>query len=743
LFADVIADISHDSVDRAFEYIIPEELAQRIKRGSRVKVPFGRSDKLIDGFVINIKEKAAWDAARLKSIHSIEEESIFVEDSLIELADFIKTNYGGTMNRALKTVLPVKKAAAPVTEKYIYLAAEEAESLAALERFTKDKRSVAKLRLMNELVRERVLPCEIVSGKLNISPSTIKSLEKEGLIGVDVRTNLRDAISPVTREPYTIVLNEDQRSVADSIWSRYEGGDMRPSLIRGVTGSGKTEIYINLIDRIIKQGKQAIVLIPEIALTYQTVMRFYKKFGDRISVINSKLSPAQRHDQIEKAKKGQVDIIIGPRSALFAPFANLGIIIIDEEHEGTYKNENVPRYHSREVAIKRAQLAGGIVVMGSATPSVESYYKAKQGEYALYTLERRAEGAALPQVHIVDLREELASGNRSMVSRKLQKMIAGCLARSEQVMLFINRRGYSSFVSCRSCGEAIKCRHCDVSLKYHKNGKLMCHYCGYEMPMVKICPSCGSTMIGTFGTGTQKVEEEINKLFPEAVILRMDYDTTRKKDGHEKILSAFANRQADILIGTQMIVKGHDFENVTLVGIMAADLSLYSDSYQAPERTFQLLTQAAGRAGRGSRAGSVVIQTYSPDNYAVRLGAKQDYNEFYEFEMKYRELLGYPPVKNMLEIMVSCTDEKKLDVVCEMIARLLKESIDGDGEEVLMTGPAVASIAKINDRHRKVVYLRAESYKRLTQLKDLIEDEQSREPDGDILITFDFSMIGR
>ena len=372
-------------------------------------------------------------------------------------------------------------------------------------------------------------------------------------------------------------------------------------MLRGVTGSGKTEIYIELIDRVIRQGKQAVVLIPEIALTYQTVLRFYKKFGNRISVIHSRLTNAQKHDQLEKARRGQIDIIIGPRSALFSPFPNLGIVIIDEEHEGTYKNENVPRYHSREVAEERVRMSGGFLVLGSATPSVETCYKAEKGDYQRYDLLKRAAGAKLPSVEVVDLRAELATGNRSIISRRLDELIRDRLAKKEQIILFINRRGYSSFVSCRSCGTAMKCPHCDVSLKYHKNGKLMCHYCGYEIPMMKNCPSCGSKYIGTFGTGTQKAEEEVSRLYPEARILRMDYDTTREKDGHEKILSAFADHQADILVGTQMIVKGHDFADVTLVGILAADLSLYSGDYLAAERTFQLLTQAAGRAGRGDR----------------------------------------------------------------------------------------------------------------------------------------------
>jgi len=741
MFADVIVDISHESVDRAFEYIIPDGLEGKITRGSQVNIPFGRSDRLRKGFVINIKSDSNWDPARLKYIDSVIEKSVTAESVMIELADYIRTNYGGTMSQALKTVLPVKQHSRPVVDRFVCLAADDDAALEAIAKYTRDKRSVAKRRLLMELAGEKILPYSIVRDRLNISDSTIKSLLAEGLISVDARVSLRDAFNIQVKKGYSITLNSEQQRICDDIWSRRAKGDMRPSLIRGITGSGKTEIYIELIDRMIREGRQAVILIPEIALTYQMVLRFYRKFGDRISVINSRLTAAQKADQLEKAKRGQVDIIIGPRSALFSPFSSLGIIIIDEEHEGTYQNENVPRYHAREVAIRRAQLEGAVVVMGSATPSVESYYKAEQGIYQLYSLEHRASGSSLPQVEIVDLRAELAAGNRSMISERLRELIADRLEKGEQTMLFINRRGYSSFVSCRSCGEPVKCPHCDVSLKYHRNGKLMCHYCGFEMPMVRTCPACGSKYIGTFGTGTQKVEEEVEKLFPDARILRMDHDTTQGKEGHQKILEQFADHQADILIGTQMIVKGHDFANVTLVGIMAADLSLYSDSYRAPERTFQLLTQACGRAGRGSKPGNVVIQTYSPDNYAVKLGADQDYRGFFDMEMSYRKILGLPPVMGMLGIVISHPDEAFLDRTCSELAGIINSSVRASGRDVVMIGPAMASISRINDRYRKNLFIKSQDYDDLVYVKDVSEGF-ARTADRDLLITFDFSTIG-
>ena len=737
MFADIIVDISHEKLDRFFEYKIPPELEGEVKAGSVVIIPFGKGNRRVRGFVCAVKEEAAFDESRIKSIISVSNDEVSLEGSMIELADFIRTNYGSTMNRALKVTLPVKKSAKPLTEKFICLNMSKEEAEDILKKLSQDRRYKARIRLLDELVSESILPYSIVRDKLNISPATLKSMERDGLIRIDIRENLRDVLPKGETGGYGIVLNGQQQSCADSIWDRYKKGDLRPSLIHGITGSGKTEVYIDLISRFVKEGRQAIVLIPEIALTYQTVLRFYRKFGSRIAVLNSKLSPAERYDQTEKARRGLADIIIGPRSALFTPFPDPGIIIIDEEHEGTYKNESAPSYQSREVAVKRAQMSGGIVVLGSATPSVDSYYKAEKGEYELYKLSRRALASPLPEAKIVDMRDELAAGNRSIVSRMLDEQIKKRLERNEQIILFINRRGYSSFVSCRSCGQALECPHCSVSLKYHSSGRLKCHYCGYERPMVKTCPACGSGYIGTFGTGTQKVEEEINRMYPRARTLRMDYDTTKTKDAHSKILSAFASHEADILIGTQMIVKGHDFENVTLVGIMAADLSLYSGDYKAGERTFELICQAAGRAGRGKRPGEVVIQTYSPDNYAVVSGAKQDYEEFYGLEMTYRRLLGYPPVTNMLGVLFTSADYDELGKVCTDVSNLLEYC------GVLKMGPADAAVARINDRWRKVMYFKSESYDSLTAVKDEIEKYIEKCEHKDISVNFDFSLMGQ
>ena len=517
--------------------------------------------------------------------------------------------------------------------------------------------------------------------------------------------------------------------MVDAIEGDIAAGLRNTYLIKGVTGSGKTEVYMELIAHCIQSGRQAIVLIPEIALTYQTVMRFFSRFGNRVSIINSRLSNGERYDQFERAKNGDIDIMIGPRSALFTPFSNLGLIIIDEEHENSYKSESVPRYHAREVAIEYARMSDAIVVLGSATPSVDSYYKAKTGVYRLLELDTRVDDRPLPKCEIVDLRQELREGNRSILSTRLQELMEERLHNGQQTMLFLNRRGKSAFMSCRACGFVVKCPHCDVSLSEHSGGVMVCHYCGYRQPVPKVCPSCGSKYISGFKAGTQKIEAMVAKRFPQARILRMDYDTTRAKDAYEKILQAFSNHEADILIGTQMIVKGHDFSNVTLVGVLAADMSLHVNDFHAAERTFALLTQAAGRAGRGKLPGNVVIQTYDPDHYAIQTAKEQDYEAFYDKEIEYRRLMNYPPVWNMLLIHVTSPDESECgsmaqrvhDTAAQMISHIEKSQSPDDRHQIQLIGPADATIAKVNDIYRKVIYMKTSDYAALISVKDGIE----------------------
>lgn len=584
----------------------------------------------------------------------------------------------------------------------------------------------AQAKLLAELMECSPQSYAHLTKELGIPSSAVRNFEEKGIIKIEREFYYRNPVSNITTKQYEIQLNEDQKKLAEVITMESDAGRAHTYLLHGVTGSGKTEVYMELIAHAAQKGMQSIMLIPEIALTFQTVRRFYERFGDRVSILHSRLSPGERWDQLERAKNGEIDIMIGPRSALFTPFSNLGFIIIDEEHENSYKSETVPKYHARDVAIARAQMTGASVVLGSATPSVDSYYRALSGEYQLLVMERRVRDQKLPVCEIADLRAEMRAGNRSILSRRLQELIEDRLAKKQQVMLFLNRRGLAGFVSCRACGSVLRCPHCDVSLSQHKHRRLICHYCGYEIPMVDKCPSCGSSYIGAFKAGTQKIQELTAQRFPQAKILRMDYDTTRSKDSYEQILSAFSRQEADILIGTQMIVKGHDFANVTLVGILAADMSLNVSDYRAAERTFQLVTQAAGRAGRGKEAGAVVIQTYQPDHFSILAAKAQDYHTFYQEEILYRKLMHYPPVWNMLHILTASARVEDADACMKQIAAWIQKELNKAGaggiwKQMQVIGPADAPIAKIHDVYRKVLYLKHPDYPVLVKVKDFLE----------------------
>ena len=722
-FANIIVDISHEKLDRPFGYIIPKELEDKISIGTQIVIPFGKGNREITGYVIEITDKPSFDINKMKYIIRANEGAATVEKQLIELAWWIKKEYSCTMNQALKTVIPVKKKIKNIQKKTITLNISEEE---AEEKILKYKKSnaKAKVRLLQELKDIKHMSKELVVDKLNISPSTLKALESTGDILIEIENSYRNPVNFNNLERYDIILNEQQKAVADSIkktmdYKKSEKANVH--LIYGITGSGKTEVYMDIIDKTIHDGKQAIVLIPEIALTYQTVKRFTRRFKDKVSIINSKLSAGEKYDQFERAKRGEISIIIGPRSALFTPFENLGLIVIDEEHEGAYKSENVPKYHAREVAAKLCNITGATLVLGSATPSLESYFNAQTGKYKLHRLTSREKGK-LAQVSVVDMRKELKNDNKSMFSMELKQLINDRLEKKQQTMLFINRRGYAGFVSCRECGEAVKCPYCDVTLKAHNNGKMVCRYCGYEEPIPRLCPKCGSKYIAGFGIGTQKVETMIKKEFPQAKVLRMDFDTTSRKGGHEEILSAFANHQADILVGTQMIVKGHDFPDVTLVGILAADMSLYASDYTAAEKTFQLLTQAAGRAGRGKEKGQVVIQTYSPDNYSIESAAKQDYEEFYQEELAYRQLMQYPPVAAMTEILIQSEDEELLDRFTDALTKYINKLKEAKFKQLMIIGPAKPPVAKINDVYRRMIYLKSLDKEKLIRMSDYIQE---------------------
>lgn len=717
MYAKVIVDITHEKLDKVFEYIIPSELEGVLQVGVEVIVPFGRGNRETNGYVIGITDTCEYEAEKVKPILRLAEKRMAIEGKLVALAGWMKEHYGGTMIQSLKTVLPIKKEEQQKIKRYVRLLLSQEDGKEKLEEYLK-KNQRARVRALAALLDNGVLEYEFLIKKLNVSRDVLRALEDQGVAQIESEHVFRNPIKDRKQDWKPVEYTEEQQNAIDRFREDYLKGENKTYLLYGVTGSGKTEVYMEMIARVIRDGKQAIVLIPEIALTYQTVMRFYKRFGNRISILNSRMSNGERYDQMMRAKEGGIDVMIGPRSALFTPFPNLGLIVIDEEHEPTYKSEQIPRFHARETAIERAKLEHASVVLGSATPSLEAFYRAEQGEYEMLTLRERSQKQTLPQVHTVDLREELKAGNRSIISEKLHELIEDRLEKRQQTILFINRRGYAGFISCRSCGYVAKCPHCDVSMTSHRGGKLVCHYCGYEVKEYEVCPECGSNHIGGFRAGTQQIEELVKQEFPRARVLRMDTDTTKEKDGHEKILETFANEEADILIGTQMIVKGHDFPNVTLVGILAADLSLYADDYRAGERTFQLLTQAAGRAGRGREKGEVVIQTYSPEHYAIQTAANQDYEAFYEEEIAYRKLMGYPPAEQLLAVLIAGEDEKLLETACGYL-KIYAERVNRSRARIV--GPASPYVGKVNDVYRKVLYFKHPRYEVLTDLKDKLE----------------------
>lgn len=719
-YAGVIVDISLEKLDRVFDYKIPSHLENVIHPGVPVWIPFGMGNRRIRGFVISLSDTCHYEECKVKEILDICTGAIPVEGQLIELAAWMRERYGGTMNQAMKTVLPVKHKVREQTKTLVFLTCDEAaaEAYAAA-----NKRCKARIRVLRTLVEKKTLEKEKLLEEAQTTSAALKELQQAGMISLQSETIYR--LPKIAREEKKeITLTIEQKTILDTFEKADREGKACNYLLHGVTGSGKTEVYIGMIEKVLASGRQAIVLIPEIALTFQTVMRFYGRFGERVSVIHSKMSAGERYDQMERAKKGEISVMIGPRSAVFTPFPNLGMIIIDEEHEGSYKSETTPKYHAREVAKKRCEMSSASLVLGSATPSVESYFKAVCGEYRLLKLPDRVGASKLASVQVVDLRKELKEGNRSVLSRSLKAQMQETLDKKQQIMLFLNRRGLTGFISCRSCGYVVKCPHCDVSLTLHRDRIMRCHYCGYEQSSVKNCPECGSPYIGGFRAGTQQIEEVVKREFPNAKILRMDMDTTRKKGSYEAILESFAKKEADILIGTQMIVKGHDFPAVTLVGVLLADLSLHVSDYMAAERTFQLLTQAVGRAGRGHAEGKAIIQTYQPEHYSIRTAQAQDYEAFYELEIAYRDLMSYPPMSGMMAVLFMSEEEALLEAEAEKIkTKILEMEIP----LLRITGPTPAAVAKLSDIYRRVIYLKHENTKELYQVREMIEEAARQE----------------
>ena len=663
MIAEIIINTNAKALNRIFDYIVPKCFENKIRIGTRVSVPFGNSKKLDDGFVINIKENSEFAN---KEIYNININQSLTEENVV-LAKLMAKKYFCNISDCIKLMLPPGTSSKSEEDrerekigKFVYLVKNEDEINELIEK--KKLKSEKQIRAVKFLIQNNGIYLSDLEILADVSRSVLNTLQKNNIISfVEEQIQRNPFSNKIIKNDFPKKLNEEQQICFDAIFNDIKTKRYSKNLIFGITGSGKTEIYLQLISRVVENGKTAIVLVPEISLTPQMMDRFLSRFGDNIAILHSKLSIGERYDQWQKIKKGEVKIVIGARSAIFAPIQNLGIIIIDEEHDSSYKSDTTPRYNAKDLAKYISEKNCCPLVLGSATPSIETFYEAQQGKKCnLFVLSKRANNALLPKIELIDLRDELASGNKSMISFKLQGEIVKNLEEKKQTILFLNRRGYSTFLLCRDCGYVFKCKNCNISLTYHKfENKLKCHYCGNEQLVPNNCPECGGNKVKYFGTGTQKLEEEIHKLYPEATTIRMDIDTVSKKNSHEQILNKFKNENIDILIGTQMIVKGHHFPNVTLVGVIAADGILNMEDYRAPEKTFQTIVQVAGRSGR-EQPGRVIIQTYNPDHYAIIHSQAQDYQGFYKTEIHLRKILKYPPFCDIILIRFQGTNLQEL-----------------------------------------------------------------------------------
>lgn len=703
MIAEIIIDSSVKNLNRMFDYNIPKDMENNISIGSRVLVPFGRSKKLEEGFVTNIKESTDYE---VKDIAKIEEQSLTTEK--IVLSKWMAKRYFSNISECMKLMLKpgttTKNFANRTKDKTALFVSLNMPKEEVKEYINNKKvKSEKQIAILNYVMQmDSVMQAELIE-KTNTSRAIIKTLEKNGFLKIETKKVVRNPLNDKRiNRTKNLQFTEEQQLAYSEVEKSIEKNEYKKFLLYGVTGSGKTEIYLQLIEKIVEQGKSAIMLVPEISLTPQMINRFIERFGKEIiSVLHSKLSVGERHDSWERIETGEARIVIGARSAIFAPVQNLGIIIIDEEHDSSYKSEMSPRYNAKEVATEIARYSKIPLLLGSATPDIKTFYEAQNGKIELLRLTKRANNSNLPNVQIVDLRQELANGNRTMISFKLHKLIEENLKNKKQTILFLNRRGFSTFIMCRDCGYVAKCKNCNISLTYHKKeSKLKCHYCGYEEPLITICPNCGSKKIRHFGSGTQKLELEINKMFPKASTIRMDIDTVTKKNSHEEILRKFNEEKIDILIGTQMIVKGHHFPDVTLVGVVSADGSLNIDDYRASERTFDLLVQVAGRAGREHLPGNVIIQTYNPDNYSVQYAKKQNYEEFYNVEIKLRKQLRYPPFCDIIMFGISGEQEEIVSKTANELFTNLDKKIKEENIFANLLKPLPAPIDRIKNRFR-------------------------------------------
>ena len=700
MIAEVAINRSAKRLNRTFDYNIPKDLEELIMIGSSVIVPFGKNSGLEEGYVISIKENTAY------SVKNIVEVKHNLTTKQIELATWMSKKYFCNLTDCIKQMLrpgtknkDSDKNTQDKTINVVYLKKniDEIKFDIDLGKIKSEKQKKV-LQLLESNDGLTVSEIEMLSGGTR---AIVKTLEKNGYVEIVEKKVERNPLAnkQIVRTE-NLELTEEQQIAYNKVKEGIIQNKYEEFLLFGITGSGKTEIYLQLIGEVLKQDKTAIVLVPEISLTPQMTDRFIARFGkETIAILHSKLSIGERYDEWNKIKEKKAKIIIGARSAIFAPTEDIGIIIIDEEHDSSYKSEAVPKYDAKEIARKIAQENKCPLLLGSATPDICTYYKAITNQTTLLKLTQRANNSKLPDVDIVDLKMELANGNRSMISTELYGEIEENLKNKRQTILFLNRRGFSTFIMCRECGYTVKCKNCNISMTYHKTeNKLKCHYCGYEENVVTICPQCHSNKIRYFGTGTQRLEQEINKLFPNATTIRMDIDTVTKKNSHEELLNKFRDENIDILIGTQMVVKGHHFPKVTLVGVIAADSSLNIDDYRANERTFQILTQVAGRAGREKLDGKVIVQTYNPDNFSIICAQKQNYEMFYDTEIALRKQLNYPPFYDIILIGFNSLTENEIKKVADESYTYLKENLPQDEFNVLR--PMPSPIDKIQNRFR-------------------------------------------
>ena len=691
MVAEIIINSMAKQLNKTFDYIVPDNLINTVKIGNRVFVPFGSKNSATEGYIIGLKKNSDFANKEILKI----EDSILTEEN-IELAKLMSKRYFSNISECIKLMLPPGEKSTNLTNRikdkkanFVYLKKDIDEIELDIE--IKKIKSPKHIKILQFLIENEGIYIADLEAITETSRAVLKTLEKNGYIEIIEQKVSRDIFkNREIKRDKPLKLTEEQQKAFNII----DNSKFDEFLIYGVTGSGKTEIYLQLIQSVINKGKTAIVLVPEISLTPQMVDRFLARFGDCIAVLHSKLSIGERNEQWKNLKEDKYKILIGARSAIFAPIKNLGIIIIDEEHDSSYKSDMSPKYNAKEIAKYIAKKNDIPLVLGSATPEITTYSKSKN----IIELTKRANNSNLPTIEIVDLRKELANGNRSIISQKLHDEIEENLRNKKQTILFLNRRGFSTFVMCRDCGYTLKCKRCNISLTYHSyENELKCHYCGYTMKNITVCPSCKSKNIRHFGSGTQKLEEIIQKEFPTCSTIRMDIDTVTKKNSHEDILNKFKNENIDILIGTQMVVKGHHFPNVTLVGVIAADSSLNMGDFRANEKTFDLLVQVAGRAGRENLPGKVIIQTYSPENFCIQCSKNQDYKEFYKTEIELRKQLKYPPFCDIILFGISSFNKEEIQKASEKLYAILKKYSE---DKLQVMPPLPAPIDKIKNRYR-------------------------------------------